>query len=297
MFILAIVVVSNMSEIAKAAELTQALVTVDPLTQSNVAGSLDGYTPLIENDSSFVDESNTTIVSAEGFAANIAPVETKITARVEPLPDNSKDTVFYIVRANDTLTGLGSKFGVKLTTLQYLNSLTTTTIKPGQRLKIPPRGYEVPASQIAAKAKAATAATAKASTKTTKQTYNGDYAAGGDVTLITPVAYSYISQYFMQHGHTGVDFVCNVGTPVHAAADGVVIQISTGWSGGYGNEIVISHGGGVATRYGHLSKIYISVGETVNQGDVIGLSGSTGRSTGPHLHFEKIVNGRVANPL
>ena len=94
--------------------------------------------------------------------------------------------------------------------------------------------------------------------------------------------------------HAGVDFVADQGVDVHATAPGTVV--SAGWSGGYGKLIEIRHADGVTTRYGHLSKILVSPGETVNAGDTIGRVGSTGRSTGPHLHYETRRAGEPVNP-
>lgn len=95
--------------------------------------------------------------------------------------------------------------------------------------------------------------------------------------------------------HKGQDIVVPVGTPVMATADGVVV--SAGWHKGYGNGIYIDHGNGIMTRYGHLSRIDVTVGQAVKRGDLIGLSGSTGRSTGPHLHYEVRIDGEAINPL
>jgi murein DD-endopeptidase MepM/ murein hydrolase activator NlpD len=94
--------------------------------------------------------------------------------------------------------------------------------------------------------------------------------------------------------HTGVDFRANTGTPVIATAAGRVAR--AGRAGGYGNLVEIEHGGGYATRYAHLSRIDVRRGQTVAPGDVIGAAGSTGRSTGPHLHYETRVRGRAVDP-
>jgi murein DD-endopeptidase MepM/ murein hydrolase activator NlpD len=95
--------------------------------------------------------------------------------------------------------------------------------------------------------------------------------------------------------HTGVDFAACAGTPIRAAADGVVII--SGWNGAYGYAVVIDHGGGVSTLYGHCSSLLVSVGQHVRQGEIIARVGSTGLSTGPHCHFEKRIDGRPVNPL
>jgi murein DD-endopeptidase MepM/ murein hydrolase activator NlpD len=94
--------------------------------------------------------------------------------------------------------------------------------------------------------------------------------------------------------HTGMDFRGNVGDPIHATAAGKVVK--AGWEGGYGQMVEIDHGEGLSSRYGHLSEIDVSVGQTVRIGQVIGHMGSTGRSTGPHLHYETRINGEAVNP-
>jgi murein DD-endopeptidase MepM/ murein hydrolase activator NlpD len=95
--------------------------------------------------------------------------------------------------------------------------------------------------------------------------------------------------------HSGIDFGAACGTPIHAAGTGVVL--SAGPNGGYGNATVLNHGGGFGTLYGHQSAIAVSVGQHVDQGQVIGYVGSTGKSTGCHLHFEVRINGNPVNPL
>ena len=94
--------------------------------------------------------------------------------------------------------------------------------------------------------------------------------------------------------HTGIDIAGGTGGSYSAAASGKVV--TAGWGGGYGNMILIDHGNGVMTRYAHSSKLLVFVGQQVKQGQSIGLVGSTGHSTGPHLHFEIIINGSTVNP-
>lgn len=94
--------------------------------------------------------------------------------------------------------------------------------------------------------------------------------------------------------HPGIDIHAEVGAPVLATADGKVVK--AGWFGGYGRMVEINHGNGLSTRYGHLSKLDVSVGEFVKTGQEIGEVGSTGRSTGPHLHYETRIDGEAVNP-
>jgi murein DD-endopeptidase MepM/ murein hydrolase activator NlpD len=94
--------------------------------------------------------------------------------------------------------------------------------------------------------------------------------------------------------HTGLDIGAPTGTPIHAAADGVVY--SAGWRGGYGNAVVVDHGGGMTTLYAHQSRVAVSGGKQVSRGDVVGYVGSTGFSTGPHLHFEVRLDGEPVDP-
>ena len=115
--------------------------------------------------------------------------------------------------------------------------------------------------------------------------------------LMWPVSASVTSPFGWRWGrmHEGVDLGASYGAPIAAAAAGTVIY--AGWLGGYGNLTVIDHGGGLATAYGHQSQIAVSVGQSVSQGEIIGYVGSTGHSTGPHLHFEVRVNGQAVDPL
>lgn len=94
--------------------------------------------------------------------------------------------------------------------------------------------------------------------------------------------------------HSGIDIATSYGTPIHAAASGIVIM--SGWYGGYGNAVIIDHGGGYSTLYGHCSALFVSKGQRVAQGSSIASVGSTGMSTGPHVHFEVRYNGSPIEP-
>ncbi|MFO7152021.1 MAG: peptidoglycan DD-metalloendopeptidase family protein [Bacillota bacterium] len=119
----------------------------------------------------------------------------------------------------------------------------------------------------------------------------------GSGRFIWPVSGRITSRFGNRGGeyHTGLDIANSTGTPVRAAGSGVVTF--AGRSGGYGNLVIINHGGGVETYYAHLSTISVSKGDNVSSGQVIGKVGTTGRTTGPHLHFEVRVNGTPKNPL
>jgi murein DD-endopeptidase MepM/ murein hydrolase activator NlpD len=130
--------------------------------------------------------------------------------------------------------------------------------------------------------------------------YSGTYSSNvGSGTFIRPINGGYVSCGFRGYrGHTGTDFCFrggSYGKPVYASAGGTVI--SAGWSGGYGKTIKIRHDNGYQTWYAHLSSIDVSAGSRVEQGQYIGAIGSTGNSTGPHLHFEVRVNGTAVNAM
>lgn len=95
--------------------------------------------------------------------------------------------------------------------------------------------------------------------------------------------------------HPGIDIANNVGTPVVATADGVVARSE--WSDGYGNVVQLDHGEGISTIYGHNSRLVVTVGQRVSKGQIIAYLGSTGRSTGPHVHYEVRVKGTAVDPL
>ena len=140
--------------------------------------------------------------------------------------------------------------------------------------------------------------------KVTPSYSSGSYAIASakidlGINLIAPISSGYtITSRFgprASGNHTGLDIAAPTGTSIRAAASGTAIYV--GWSNvGYGNHIIIDHGNGVHTLYGHCSELYVTEGQYINQGDVIAAVGSTGNSTGPHLHLEIRVNGTRYNP-
>jgi len=132
------------------------------------------------------------------------------------------------------------------------------------------------------------------STRVAVASSRGSGSVGG---LVWPLRGPITSGFGRRWGsfHPGLDIDGQTGDTFYAPADGTVV--SSGWDGGYGKSIVIDHGNGVQTRYGHASVLLVKAGQRVNRGQAIGLVGSTGYSTGSHLHFEVIVNGTKVNPL
>ncbi len=161
------------------------------------------------------------------------------------------------------------------------------------------------AAAAAAATEAATGAEAPAAVQSGGGTASSSGTAGavaGSGRFILPVSGRISSEYgYRVHPisgarrlHAGMDIAAGSGTPIGAAGDGTVIY--AGWRGGYGNTVIVDHGGGIATLYAHQSRVGTSVGQSVRRGQVIGYVGSTGYSTGPHVHWEVRVNGSPQNP-
>ncbi|TSD03187.1 MAG: peptidase M23 family protein [Parcubacteria group bacterium Athens0714_16] len=238
---------------------------------------------------------------------------------LESVTDNPSDQIsVYVVRKGDTLSQIATMFGVSINTIIWANDINKgTQISPGDTLVILPMSgikYEVKTGDtlksIVEKYNGDLGEVMK---------YNGfdenTTLAIGDVVMIpdgeiaqprattstSPIKSSggpvykgyYINPLLGSiktqgiHGYNGVDLAAPTGTPIVASAGGqVVISKDYGWNGGYGNYIVIKHSNGTQTLYSHMSKNIVFAGQWVVQGQVIGYVGSTGKSTGPHLHFE-----------
>jgi murein DD-endopeptidase MepM/ murein hydrolase activator NlpD len=147
-----------------------------------------------------------------------------------------------------------------------------------------------PARSSSSSSSAPTTSSSGGGATTAPTTISGPVSVGG---MIWPIA-GRVSQEF-HGGHAGMDIFAPMGTPIYAAKGGTVI--SAGWNnGGYGNLVLVSHGDGLVTAYAHMSQVIAVQGQSVGAGTILGLEGSTGNSTGPHLHFEVRVNGSAVNP-
>ena len=258
-----------------------------------------------------------TIVGDKALLAEAGPSGT--IANVEEYKASSGQIALYVVRSGDTLSQIAKMFGVSVNTIMWANGTErASTIQPGETLVILP----ISGIQHTVKKGETLAGIVKKYKGDLSEVieYNGfrenQSLAIGDVVTIpdgeitavntrTSSASQYkggtgpaYSGYYIHplpggvktqglHGYNGIDLGAPYGTPIIASASGVVILSKDyGWNGGYGNYVVIKHDNGTQTLYSHNSSNIVSVGQFVVQGQVIGYIGSTGRSTGNHVHFE-----------
>jgi len=265
-----------------------------------------------------------------GDSAVVSPILSPVE---EELRQRDK-IVYYTVEQGDTISEIAEKFGITSNTILWENNLSAySVIRPGDKLTILPasgirhkvvkgetlaqiaKKYSIEADEIIEYNKLASADDIKigeqimipggkkpyvAPTYTFRSLYQAPSVSTAKVVatgeMFWPTNCRRISQYF-RWLHSGLDIACGYNKPIYAADSGQVIKAQGGWNGGYGNIIIIDHGNGLQTLYGHLNKIYVKVGESVEKGSTIGAMGSTGRSTGAHLHFEVRVNDVRKNPL
>ena len=244
------------------------------------------------------------------------------------------DAIEYIVQSGDVLGHIAEKFNVTVNTILWENKLSwNSTIRPGQKLTILPNSgvnheiksgdtilaiakkYQTESSEIVAANKLADAGDIQigdllfipggvkptqvvSSYRPPVPVYSDekyeDAPIDTSTKLLWPSDSHTITQYYHWRHH-GVDIADNTGTPIYAAEAGKIER--SGWSSGYGYNVVINHGNGIKTLYGHASKLLVNKGDSVSRGQTIALVGSTGWSTGPHIHFEVRVNESRQNPL
>lgn len=279
---------------------------VDPVRANQVLAAIDEYTPLISE--SAVDLRSSLPSSTEAGFVSTQQLENRFATEATKLE------VEYTVQNGDTVMGIADKFSLHVATIAERNQLSVNEIenlKPGQTLVIPPadtsdslawleelnqKKEEERKKALAEAAKQRALLAQRSPRSTTRQTSSAKFERSAGMNFIVPLAHNGISRGVSSY-HYGIDYRANTGTPVKAAQDGRVAETTGGWAGGFGNSILVDHGGGLNTRYAHLSRIVVSPGQVVSQGEVIGYSGNTGYSTGPHLHFETRQNGRVVSPF
>lgn len=187
----------------------------------------------------------------------------------------------HVVKRGDTVASIAKKYGADADEIERYNGLEGVALVVGQTVIVPDGEIAAPVVKKPVRVGASTGSSI-ASTASASGFLFARPAAGVKTQGI--------------HGHNGIDIGGSIGSSIYAAAGGTVIIAKNdgGWNGGYGNYIVVDHGGGVQTLYAHCSSVNVSAGQTVSRGELIGALGNTGKSTGPHLHFE--VRG-AANPF
>jgi len=273
--------------------------------------------PLLVAVSNPLASKNSDVPTIEGNAlvSNIGPSGTDSdTLTSKPTSDQIS---IYVVRKGDTLSQIAEMFDVTVNTIKWGNDLPSNTLKEGQTLIILPISG-VKYTVVKGDTLASVAKKYKGDIDEIVAYNNLDkgssLAVGSEIIIpdgevsapsysISPVGPSgsglkeYAGYYLRPivggvrtqsiHGYNAVDLAAPMGTPILASANGqVIIARFGGWNGGYGNYLVIRHANGTQTLYAHAYRINVSAGDTVKQGDIVGLVGTTGKSTGPHVHFE-----------
>jgi murein DD-endopeptidase MepM/ murein hydrolase activator NlpD len=242
-----------------------------------------------------------TIAHKFGITLNTLLWANKLTVRSVIKPGNTLNIlpvsgVEHTIKGGDTVTAIAKKYGVNATDILAYNKLPSGSgLTVGVKLIVPGGEFKAPTPVAAVRNVAVkdifTGVPSSVGTSGNKPT------AGK---MLWPTDLKYVVRG-LSWTHTGLDVDCNGhanGTSTntnYAAADGIV-QFS-GAKRGYGNTVEINHGNGIVTRYGHFYQLYVKAGEQITMGTPLGRCGSTGNSTGTHLHFEVIVNGKFKNPL
>jgi murein DD-endopeptidase MepM/ murein hydrolase activator NlpD len=246
------------------------------------------------------------------------------------------EPVEHEVKEGETLQDISKKYNISLESVKFANNLTANTVTPGQVLKIPPvdgtlhnvvagdtleklsKRYNVPVQTIVdfnyidspyVLAEGQVLTIPDAQRPETKKyyagstvydissygviPYAGNVASIGEGKFVWPLS-GVLTQFFSRY-HPGLDIANNTGD-ILATDKGTVVR-SGWWEGGYGNAVQVDHGNGYVTTYAHMSSIAVSVGDEVDRGQKLGVVGSTGRSTGPHLHFTIQLEGKYLDPL
>ena len=288
---------------------------LDPAKAGELCESVGQYTPIIDEKK---DDVALALMMKGDSSYSLSQQLSTNKGRDIKEPDRQDAT--YTVADGETVMQIAEKFGLHVATIIDANGIPpekAKVIQPGTVLNIPSSdtntsldwldsihkaeeeeraAYQKKIEEENRKKQLALSSSRALAASSTRYESESGYDRVDNGGIGVPINHNGISRGYSSY-HRAIDYMASIGTPVYAAASGRVVITSGGWSGGYGNQIVVDHGGGRATRYAHLSSINVYAGQTVGRGEVIGYSGNTGRSTGPHLHFELIVGGSPVPPF
>lgn len=201
--------------------------------------------------------------------------------------------VLHKVKSGDSLKSLASKYKSQVSLIVSYNDLYGEELTPGKEILIPNGRVETPKTRP--QPTVAASSSSPVSSPTPSGRYGSSSSAVGSGRFMFPTTVGR-SGYYNGYHWWAIDIPNSIGTPIYASDSGRIVESSYGYNGGYGNTILIDHGNGYQTRYAHMSTLRI-LGGYVSKGQVIGYMGSTGFSTGSHLHFEIIHRGARQNPI
>lgn len=267
--------------------------TPDPVMILMESGSLSEAVETQNTLETIVRRDNELARSVAAYADDVRATRDRIAAVRAQVAEAEERAERAAERANQAKAGLEAQQSRVQSVADRRTSMLSRVRGDREHIEEETRGLQKQSDRLAAKIRKAQAASAPSS-GSAPATVNRQASSQG---FIWPASGTLTSNFGWRWGrmHEGIDIGAATGTPISASAAGTVIV--AGWNGGYGNLVVIDHGGGVSTAYGHQSAIHVSVGQSVGQGTVIGAVGSTGNSTGPHLHFEVRINGSATDPL
>jgi murein DD-endopeptidase MepM/ murein hydrolase activator NlpD len=219
---------------------------------------------------------------------------------IQALPKAEVQPTAHIVQQGESVASIASDYGILQGSIRIANPSipVNQVIYPGASLVIPPvdaSNEELSALKARDTQVLQRLQRTRSTTVSVRSSAPAPISEVREFRLMLPTQYRTISQpYSVRHG--GIDYAVDMGTAVVSAAAGCITKATTGWNGGYGTMIIIEHANGMATLYAHLRSLQVSVGQCLDAGQQIALSGNSGRSTGPHVHFELRRNGSPISP-